>query len=96
MAYAVRPIACAGFLSTSQAKCAAEFDRVPGREPVPTDKYAMYAGLGVSTGLLEACRRGGFDGQFYELHHALRLVLDTPDAVERWARRENVFSGCMK
>lgn len=95
LAYPVRPIACAGFLSTSQAKCAAEFERVPDREPVPTDKYAMHAGLGVSNGLLEACRHAGFDGQFYELHHALRLALDSPDAIERWARRENVFAGCM-
>jgi hypothetical protein len=95
-AHPVRPIACAGFLSTSRAKCEAEFNRVPDREPVPTDRFAMLAGLAVSNGLMEACKRACLDGNFYELHHALRLVLDTPDAAQRWARREGVFDGALR
>ncbi|HUU82884.1 MAG TPA: YkgJ family cysteine cluster protein [Phycisphaerae bacterium] len=92
----VRPIACAGFLSTSRSKCEAEYNRVPGRDPVPSDKFAMLAGLAVSNGLMEACKRAKLDGEFYELNHALRRVLDTPDAADRWARGEDVFSGCLK
>jgi Fe-S-cluster containining protein len=95
-AHPVRPIACAGFLSTSRAKCEAELNRVPNREPVPTDKFAMLAGLSVSNGLMDACQRANLDGNFYELHHALRRVMDTPDAAERWARGENVFEGCLR
>lgn len=94
-AHAVRPIACAGFLSTSRAGCEAEFNRVPGREPVPADRFAMLAGLTVSNGLMEACNQAGVDGRFYELHHALRRVLDTPDIAEKWARGEDVFAGCL-
>jgi len=90
----VRPLCCAGFLSTSRAKCDAEFRRVVGRDPVPTDNHAMAAGLGVSFGLKEACQKAGRDGEFYELNHALSRVLDTPDAAEQWARGDPVLKGC--
>ena len=90
-AHAVRPLACAGFLSTSRSKCEAEFNRVPNRAPIPTDDFAMAAGVAASKGLLAACQAAGVDGQFYELHHALRLVLHTPDAAARWARKEDIF-----
>ena len=92
--HSVRPIVCAGFLSTSRAKCEAEFKHLVNRDPVPADKYTMLVGLGVSFGLKDAIRKAGLDGNFYELHHALRRVMDTPDAAERWARREDVFDGC--
>ena len=94
-AHPVRPLACAGFCSTSQAKCEAEFNRVPDRDPVPTDKFTMLTGLGVSFGLKDACKQADLDGDFYELHHALRRVLDTPSAAEKWARKENLFDGCL-
>ena len=94
LAHPVRPLCCAGFLSTSRAKCEAEFKHLVGRDPVPTDKHAMLAGLGVSYGLKEACNQAGRDGEFYELHHALRRALDTPNAAEKWARGERVFDGC--
>jgi Fe-S-cluster containining protein len=91
----VRPLACAGFLSTSQEKCAAEFTRAPNRDLVPTDKFGAAAALCVAVGLRDGCRAAQRDGNSYELHHALRRVLDTPDAPERWARGENVFAGCL-
>ena len=93
-AHAVRPLACAGFLSTSRSKCEAEFNRIPNRAPIPTDDFAMAAGVAASKGLLAACQAAEVDGQFYELHHVLRLVLDTPNAAARWARKEDIFKGC--
>ena len=95
-AHPVRPLACAGFLSTSRARCEAEFKRVPGRDPVPTDRFTMVAGLAVSKGLSNACREADLEGGFYELHSALRRVLETPDAVEQWARGVNVLDGCLR
>lgn len=95
-AHPVRPITCAGFCSTSRAKCEAEFNRVPDRAAVPTDRFTMLAGLGVSNGLMDACRQAGLDGNFYELHHVLRRVLDTPQAAEEWARGQKVFDGCLR
>ncbi len=94
--HAVRPIACAGFLSTSRAKCLDEFNRVPGRDPVPTDRYAMMVGLGVSHGLSDACKQAGLDGTFYELHHALRRVMDTRDPIDTWSRNEGLFDDCLQ
>ena len=93
--HAVRPIACASFRSRSPAKCEAEFNHVPQRDPVPTDDFAKVADLGVSHGLLEACKEADLDGNFYELHHALRRVMDTPDAVGQWARGEDILDGCL-
>ena len=96
LAHPVRPIACAGFCSTSRAKCEAEFNRVLGRDPVPTDEFTMLAGLGVSNGLLDAFQRAGLDGHFYELHHALRRILDTPDPAAKWAAGQDLFQGCLR
>jgi Fe-S-cluster containining protein len=95
-AHPVRPLACAGYLSTSHAACQAEFEHIAGRPAIPTDRHALAAALGASQGLLRACQEADKDGNFYELHHALRLVLDTPDAAERWARGEPVFAGCLR
>ena len=92
----VRPIACAGFLSTSRAKCEAEFKRTAKRDPVPTDKFAMLAGLAASNGLMEACKQANLDGDFYELHHALGRVMDDPEAGEKWANGKTVFDGCLR
>jgi len=90
----VRPLACAGFLSTSRAACEAEFHRVPGRTGVPIDRYAMLACLGASYGLKGACRETGLDGEFYELHHALCRLWDQPDAPKAWAAGQRLFAGC--
>ena len=95
-AHPVRPIACAGFSSTSRTKCEAEFNRVEKRDPVPTDNFAMLAGLSVSNGLMSACKQANLDGDFYELHHALRRVMDGPDAAERWANGKTIFEGCLR
>ena len=94
--HAVRPIACAGFLSTSRSGCEAEFKHLANREPVPTDKFAMLAGLGVSHGLKDACRNANLDGEFYELHHALRRALDGVDGAGKWARGETFLEGCLR
>ena len=92
--HAVRPLACAGFLSTSRSNCEAEFNRTANRAPIPTDDLAMATGVAASKGMLLACQAADVDGQFYELHHALRLVLDKPEAAEAWARKEDMFKGC--
>jgi hypothetical protein len=92
----VRPLACAGFLSTSRSACEAEFNRVPGRGEVPIDRYAMLAGLSASYGLKEACQRAGVDGEYYELHHALRRLWDAPGAQQTWAAGGSLFEGCVR
>lgn len=93
-AHPVRPLACAGYLSTSRAACEQEFRREFGREPIPVDRFAMLVGLAASAGMAEHCSAAGLDGQFYELSHALLRVLDEPEAARRWAEGEPVFAGC--
>lgn len=90
----VRPLACAGFLSTSVAKCEAAYRGEPGADPSPGDKYAMAVGLGASYGLKYACRDAKLDSDFYELHHALIRALDNSDAATRWAAGQHAFDGC--
>lgn len=93
--HSVRPLACAGFLSSSKEKCEAEFKHIANREAVPTDKFAMLAGLGVSYGLKDACKEFGLDAEFYELHHAVQRALEAVNGVQRWADGEKVFDGCL-
>jgi Fe-S-cluster containining protein len=95
-AHAVRPIACAGFLSTSRQRCEDEFNRVPGRSAIPVDEFAKAAGLSVSIALRDAGREANRDCAYYELSHALRIALDRPDAPRDWAAGHEVFGSCMQ
>ena len=56
----------------------------------------MLVGLGVSHGLKDACRNANLDGEFYELHHALRRALDGVDGAGKWARGERFLEGCLR
>lgn len=95
-AHPVRPLACAGFLSTSRDACQAEFDRVFGRRAVPIDRFGLVAGVSASYGLREACTAAGLDGDFYELHHLLRRAWDRPAAANEWASGSSPFEGCLR
>lgn len=90
----VRPLACAGYLSTSREACEAEFQRQPGRAAVPIDEQAMFGVLAAARGLEDACAAAGLDGESRELHAMLLRLWDDPDAEQAWARREEVFVGC--
>ncbi|MBK8268723.1 MAG: YkgJ family cysteine cluster protein [Planctomycetes bacterium] len=91
-----RPLACAGFLSLSRAACEAEFNRTPGRDEVPIDRFATTVGMSASYGLKAACESAGLDGDYYELHHALRAIWDHLDAAGSWTRGERLFEGCVR
>ena len=93
-AYEARPIACSSWCSVSRAECEASFkDDDPATAPVTIDAGMYEWCRGVQVGLSAAVFRLGLDGKTYELHSALLRALDTPDAEERWARGEGVFSG---
>lgn len=51
---------------------------------------------GAEAGLTEALESAGRDGTVYELNSALLAALDTPNAAERWARGEDIFSQCKR
>jgi Fe-S-cluster containining protein len=93
-AYKARPIACSSWCSLSRAECEASFkDDDPATATVTIDAGMHEWGRGVQVGLSTAVFRLGLDGKTYELHSALLRALDTPDAEERWARGDGIFSG---
>lgn len=67
---------------------------VAGSDGAQLDDHARTVGRGVAQGLSAALNEAGLDGQRYELNSALAVVLHTPDAADRWARGEDVFSQC--
>lgn len=60
----------------------------------PLEDHMEIVGLGMAEGLAEGLERVGLDANRYELHSALALAIDRPDAAERWAAGEDVFGGC--
>ncbi len=88
-AYLVRPLACRGWNSFDANRCE-EATRTPGAKN-PTDAVRLAIYQGTRDGLLAGLHEAGYHAETYELTAALRLVLETPDAEERWLRGERVF-----
>jgi Fe-S-cluster containining protein len=90
--YSIRPLACRGYNSLSQAACETAF----------TDKgdwVRVHAGVrelaaGVIYGLVLVSKELGLEWGRHEIEAAVLRALETPDAAERWARGEQVFAGC--
>lgn len=47
---------------------------------------------GIELGFTRALKSAGLDSDVYEINSALATALGTPDAAERWAKGENIFS----
>ncbi len=96
VAYAKRPLACRAWTSTSKQRCEAIFQH---GDPVsmlpPLDMQAYEAVWDLARGLVDGLKRARLDPYTYELHSILLRVLDTPDAMARWLRRDPVFAGCL-
>ncbi len=60
----------------------------------PWEHHEQIVQRGVEQGLTRALKSAGLDDQRYELNSALVKALDTPDAAQRWARGENLFTEC--
>lgn len=91
----VRPLACAGYLSTSRDACEAEFNRVAGRAAVPVDEQAMFGVLAAARGLEDACDDAGLDSEGRELHHMLLRLWDDPGAGQAWRTGALRFDDCL-
>jgi Fe-S-cluster containining protein len=89
--YGARPGACRGFTSTSAQDCESGFNGQPVQIKTPSvwtalmnaHKQALWAALAAAELPVER----------YEFHHALRIVLETPDAENRWLSGEDIFAG---
>jgi Fe-S-cluster containining protein len=89
--YPVRPLTCRGFNSSNAHRC--EESLQPGRQTVvpsyaPQQRLCTFVLDGMRAGLGEA----RLDGELLELTAALDIVLNMPDATERWLAGEKVFA----
>lgn len=93
-AYATRPIACRTVTSFELAPCLDEFEGREGDILVPTH-YTAHGG-NAQMALAAALTLTGHPVAYYELSAAVLRVLDTPDAITRWNRGEDVFRGVLQ
>jgi Fe-S-cluster containining protein len=85
--YAFRPLNCRGWTSTSRDDCASE-------SPVTPHALVHLAAQAAGHGLTRVAAALTLEATSYELEAAILRALETPDAAERWARGERIFTGC--
>ena len=85
--YAFRPLNCRGWTSKSRDDCASE-------SPVTPHALVHLATQAAGYGLTRAAAAMKLESTSYELEAAILRALETPDAAERWARGEQIFTGC--
>ena len=90
--YAARPLRCRP-LHAATAWRRKGIERTANEE---SDYDEQIVEQGAEAGLTEALESAGRDGNVYELNSALLAALDTPNAAERWAKGEDVFSQCKR
>jgi Fe-S-cluster containining protein len=85
--YAFRPLNCRGWTSKSRDDCASE-------RPVSPHALVHLTAQAVGNGLTRAAKALELEATSYELEAAVLRALETPDAAERWACGERIFTGC--
>jgi Fe-S-cluster containining protein len=88
--YSVRPLTCRGYNSSDPRACeqmVKERERVEVPVYTPQHRLATFILDGMRAGLAES----GLKNEVLELTAALRIVLTTPKAVERWLAGQAVF-----
>lgn len=90
-AYTARPGACRAMTSISAVDCERAFrgEKVSVRTPSVWN-MVRNAHMQALWAALEAAH---LPSTRYELHHGLRVALETPDAEARWLSGENLFAG---
>ena len=82
--YAVRPMACRGMTSIDAGKCEESWREPRALTVIPQCSAIGYTYAVISEGLCQALHRAGLDGHLLELNSALRIALETANAIERW------------
>lgn len=94
--YPARPLGCRAWNSLSLEACHDCYFANHPDKTISLDDYTYEIGQGVRSGLRSGMESIGLDGSSYELNSVLIVALDRPDAVECWARGEDVFEHCHK
>ncbi|MBI3759660.1 MAG: YkgJ family cysteine cluster protein [Deltaproteobacteria bacterium] len=92
--YDFRPLGCRGWTSFSKEDCdRALAEAEPGHSGA-MDRVLWQAAGAVTEGVQTGLRGAGLDAGHYEFHAALLCALETPQAAERWANHEPIFTDC--
>lgn len=91
MVYYVRPLPCRGYTSSNVAACQQRVENPSVHVSVPGDPVRYLMSLGVLNGLSQGIQSLGLDGEMVELIAALRIALETPEALARWLQGEEIF-----
>jgi hypothetical protein len=90
-AYPVRPLMCGGFNSSDAAECE-RFVRSSGQTTLPLYAPQLRLAAFVLDGMTAGLSDSGLTGERVELTAALRIILEVPDAVERFLAGEPTFA----
>lgn len=85
----IRPMVCKGYASFDRDSCR-RFAETEG-EAMLGDEGARMITASLMAGFKEAVREAYLDGAFYELHAAILVALDSPNALKRWKAGHQVF-----
>ena len=89
--HSARPVVCAAWTSLDLGACLRHFDSPDVEPPALLHTPGYEVANAVLAGLGWAAKERGLDATPLELIAALRIVLEHPDAGERWLRRLPVF-----
>lgn len=88
----VRPLVCRSWTSYDAGACITYWQAPTGRRTPPQWPVGYELLQAVLAGLGRACVDRGLDGMPLEFIAALRIVLERPNAGERWLKKLPVFS----
>jgi hypothetical protein len=94
VAYPERPFACRPLHASILARELGLDLTAEGDTSFSIEDHMEVVRLGVEEGLAQGLDAAGLDANRYELHSALALALERPDAATRWSAGEDIFAGC--
>ena len=92
MVHAVRPLTCAGWNAVDVNECKADWLNPEASDAISSNVVQIEAFQAMRLGMDLGSEALGLEHDTLELTTALRIALDTPDAMERWLRGERLFA----
>ncbi len=88
----VRPLTCAGWNSVDVNECKADWLDPESSDEITANVVQIEAFQAMRLGMDLGSEELGLEHDTLELTSALRIALDSPDALERWRAGERVFA----
>jgi Fe-S-cluster containining protein len=90
--HAVRPLTCAGWNAIDVNECKADWLDPEAPDEITANGVQIEAFQAMRLGMDLGSQELGIEHETLELTTALRIALDTPDAIERWLAGEHLFA----